>query len=1529
MSVYKRLHKSDVITSPYEANKLFNLSYNTFSRICSNVSGSDDGVKIYVGTKLTGSFTPDLEPTSEGEYQRLIYDSINHLYYQQYNEELDNDINKQSLYYVSSSQFRATSSYFDYNNNDRIVKYFPTASYSTIRVISIPKNLYGNEIVPTNFVLSSSAYDVIDDGYGNLIDTNTDEYIGNIFYKQGIAVITNELYQCMFPIPPVAVANAFRFNELTSNKVFNLLSNDVTYCGATVNTSSIEFFETSSGFVYSTTGSNFLFLNSSVGNYSSSYFFKDSNGLCSNPSKINIEVYRDCDFSVNVTQIAYTGSTSPCTSTVCDIDFVKLPVSSSCTSTLYPIDFSANVALLTSSRANGIHDFMLTFNATENATWSISKNGGATYTTLLSGSSIISGSTSLLATSSSFKNDFSFLLRATNASSSFVEYHFEINPLLTNSYTFTQKKKYDYYNVPSASCYPNIYKVLSSGCNISSSTYTYTGEMSGVALTENRLAVIGCRGSIKVTATTTCCGTCEKIIYFNGDCYGNSLCKADELKLEVFPTNTPNNYLVFANFENGYLSAYSNWSTSGSGISITSDNDGLWAEVTIASGSADTYLTFNCSTWCENLSKTLRFSYNPLTTTTTLPISTTTSTTSDPNHAVEGVVVLYADLELTKDAETTSPYSGQTIRVNLSVFNRGPAAATSVVVKDELPTGMTYVSAISSGTNLISGSVIGNIPIIYPNQYDTISFYASISGSVGEEICNFAQIMSANEIDTDSTHGSVDDADDEAYLCLRVIGTTTTSTTTSTTISGSGGTTTTTTTLAPCAPIIRPYPYTNYICDCGLQFFSTGYPKGRIIVNAINQLTGTFEGLEYSFSGDFDENYDDENMSECLADGLYTVWVRVKDRPDCKSSITVQVNCSPQSENAGTTTTTLFNSGSWAFLDSVCVDVSSATTTSANSLEFTYQTGCNNAGLFVAVTSVTGASGQVQYSIDGGAYQGNSLFSSLSDGTHTITIKDGAGNTKSKSFTRGCGSNQTTTTTTATPGTVTTTTNLNSNILEPLTLNYSLESNYNSSYNPIAKFGTFTTNGQPFIWDVGYNTLGYTYGSSGLNVTTIGFTHATNRSAGSITGILTRDKLALEVNADADVFSQTDVNYRRDFTSSCVGYDESSGNAFYNDDTAISSHLNYMNGVDVDIMSFDVELVNLRESRDAIIQKRNCLQGGKYKTSENGGTTLPYKNWTDEMFYQQYLKAYADYWVRFINILKSKNATPATAKMSWYGTGANQSYASYPYSDESAGLTTTPAPQWNIYGNAGYRVRDAITYQGAGQIYCGEPYGISDSTMLASMLSNYETQRKADGVSSWKRSITHIKPFRENYTAGNADGVTPCTNCAWASSTKQISQGTVFIPFFTGNGAWIWGTYGRAEFGQSIDHMVAARKICSYINPIIDGNESYIIPEISLDGVRWWGNSNDWNAATDISNPDRYTAWTIIQNSSLRKEFPLVRAIKNGNSIAICATRINGLENGTISFQIRIPKSNGTYYVERITLTGREWFIGRVWNINA
>jgi hypothetical protein len=190
MSSFKKLSKSDVSVVPYYANKQWDLSISCFPT-------TSDYLTIYKGTNLTSSFSSASDPKSEGQYERLIYTQINQLFYQSYTASLDTRSLASSIYYESASQQRPTSSYFIYNDNVNFINNFPTGANDSIRVITINQNVYGNKVLPNSFVLTSSAYNVKDDGYGNLRDGLT--YIGNIFYAQGLAVITNPDYQLMFP----------------------------------------------------------------------------------------------------------------------------------------------------------------------------------------------------------------------------------------------------------------------------------------------------------------------------------------------------------------------------------------------------------------------------------------------------------------------------------------------------------------------------------------------------------------------------------------------------------------------------------------------------------------------------------------------------------------------------------------------------------------------------------------------------------------------------------------------------------------------------------------------------------------------------------------------------------------------------------------------------------------------------------------------------------------------------------------------------------------------------------------------------------------------------------------------------------------------------------------------------------------------------------------------------------------------------------------------------------------------------------
>jgi len=206
MSSFKQLNKADVTTVPYAANKRWSFYYT---------SSPSNGVTFYRGTKSTFSPTSDNPATNNGQYRSLTYDLINHMYYQTYSGSLDTgslmfNINT----YESASQQRPTSSYFIYNDSPQLIKNFPLTG--SISVISVSPRIFGSKILPHSFAMSASTVLIVDDGYGNLfdIDQATDDYValsyvssayfadptpdqgavfvGNIFYAQGLVVITNQ-----------------------------------------------------------------------------------------------------------------------------------------------------------------------------------------------------------------------------------------------------------------------------------------------------------------------------------------------------------------------------------------------------------------------------------------------------------------------------------------------------------------------------------------------------------------------------------------------------------------------------------------------------------------------------------------------------------------------------------------------------------------------------------------------------------------------------------------------------------------------------------------------------------------------------------------------------------------------------------------------------------------------------------------------------------------------------------------------------------------------------------------------------------------------------------------------------------------------------------------------------------------------------------------------------------------------------------------------------------------------------------------
>lgn len=200
-NVYKRLSVSDTFVVPYTANKSWDIPSSSFA---------DHRIVVNLGVNYSGSiFDPNSEYMTNGQYDRLVYNSINMTYYPKFLPSAS------SLYLVERQNTLlndgtlTTQSYtrglVDLGNIDT-VKFFPTGANASIYVLNIPRSLTSEKILPGTFeVFLNSAsvdYKLYDDGNYNLFysgspvgsSTGTTltvgSQVGNVFYEQNVAVIT-------------------------------------------------------------------------------------------------------------------------------------------------------------------------------------------------------------------------------------------------------------------------------------------------------------------------------------------------------------------------------------------------------------------------------------------------------------------------------------------------------------------------------------------------------------------------------------------------------------------------------------------------------------------------------------------------------------------------------------------------------------------------------------------------------------------------------------------------------------------------------------------------------------------------------------------------------------------------------------------------------------------------------------------------------------------------------------------------------------------------------------------------------------------------------------------------------------------------------------------------------------------------------------------------------------------------------------------------------------------------------------------
>lgn len=309
------LKTSDVITTPLK------LKY-TSSYDCSTIAAY--GISVLNG--INGPVTI----TGSVAQETINYISVRSSFYSNY---LTGSIPQSAS--AAENYLQSTAAI---GSNDADVRYFPTESGATIKAISIPRSVYGQQISKNSFILSSSLYYIVDDANGNIVDTaNGRAHVGNIIYGQGIVIITNPNYQDVFPTPPTAVNDTAVFKDVDSPKTIDILANDIS--GSCPIDSGSVILSGSNSIYYTVNLNGTITLNTSTAGSYDVYYTVDSNcggGTCpipSNQALVTVTVLETAWRPIDPYCIQATTTTTSTTTTTTTLEPTTTTTSTTSTTT--------------------------------------------------------------------------------------------------------------------------------------------------------------------------------------------------------------------------------------------------------------------------------------------------------------------------------------------------------------------------------------------------------------------------------------------------------------------------------------------------------------------------------------------------------------------------------------------------------------------------------------------------------------------------------------------------------------------------------------------------------------------------------------------------------------------------------------------------------------------------------------------------------------------------------------------------------------------------------------------------------------------------------------------------------------------------------------------------------------------------------------------------------------------------------------------------------------------------------------------
>lgn len=146
-----------------------------------------------------------------------------------------------------------------------------------------------------------------------------------------------------------------------------------------------------------------------------------------------------------------------------------------------------------------------------------------------------------------------------------------------------------------------------------------------------------------------------------------------------------------------------------------------------------------------------------LTNTATVTQTETDSNTANNSSTINTTINPRIDLQVTKTkVNPTNPaVPGAPLTYTILVTNNGPSSATSVVMTDVLPNGLTFASGSSTvGTvSNVGQTVTANVGTLAPGASATVTLNANVAASAAGTLANTATVA-GTETDTNTTNNS-------------------------------------------------------------------------------------------------------------------------------------------------------------------------------------------------------------------------------------------------------------------------------------------------------------------------------------------------------------------------------------------------------------------------------------------------------------------------------------------------------------------------------------------------------------------------------------------------------------------------------------------------------------------------------------------------------------------------------------------------------------------------------------------------------